>query len=471
MGMDTLQFGTAVRDITPGKPTWAHGYAARSYKSSGVREPLSLGCLVASDGQTRVLIVTLDMIGVRMDVCDDLYALLEKEVGIGYPNVMISGSHTHFASALHTTTFSNPDVGFVEPDEDYVAAVKTKLIEAAREALGNLRPLRLEVARIKAPQVVFNRRTVRKDDGMVEMNLMYPEDASSYTFSPVDDELTIHRLVDESGVHAVLVNFGCHPVTGCSPQEDYYRFSADYPYYVRQTNGDAWHCPVFFTLGAAGDAVPINRRDDCRERIGSILGHSAVLAERMFGADALATVAADSVVLEAETILKTNASTAQAEYEEARRAVLAADKQDDDYRALLTTFQKKMAALYRSRLYPDNKAQLKVQFIQIGETTLVGVPFEVLSEIGLKMKERFPNSVMVSCCGGYQGYLPLAYEYDRGGYEATASSTHFVPGTGDRILEVILDKLSQGVARERRLSSELRLKNSGIFGADLELVK
>ena len=89
--------------------------------------------------------------------------------------------------------------------------------------------------------------------------------------------------------------------------------------------------------------------------------------------------------------------------------------------------------------------QHNVQFIQIGETVFVSLPFEVLAEIGLKMKERFPNSVMVSCCGGYQGYLPLAHEYDRVGYEATESSTHFVPGTADRILDLILDRLKRGV--------------------------
>lgn len=441
--MDELKFGTAVRDITPRRPMWAHGYAARTRKSAGVREPLSLGCLAISNGDTRVLIFSLDMIGIRLDVCADLYALLEKEVGIGYPHVMFSCSHTHFAAALQGTSVSDPEVGSVEADAAHVAAVKVKLVEAAREALRSLQPMRLETARIRVPQVVFNRRTVRKDNGLVQMNLMYPEDASPYNFSPVDEELTVHRLVDDSGIQGVLVNFGCHPVTGSSPDEDYYRFSADYPHYMRQTIADAWFCPVFFTLGAAGDAVPINRKGDCRERIGSILGHSTVLAERVFRRDTSPALSADSVVLDVETIVKTEASKAEAACEAARRAMLAADKNSDAYRPLLEAFQQRKMALSRSRLYPENSAKIPLQFIRMGETHLVGIPFEVLSEIGLKMKARFPNSVLVSCCGGYQGYLPLAYEYDRGGYEATASSTHFVPGTGDRILEAILKKLAQ----------------------------
>ena len=442
--MAALKFGIAVRDITPRYPVWAHGYSARTRKSAGVREPLSLRCLAVDDGSTKVLIYGLDMIGVRADVCKEVYQLIEAEVGVSYPNIVISGSHTHFASGIHGTPFSDPEIAMTDRDEAYVEDVKRKFVEAAREALENAREMQLETTRTQVPQVVYNRRTVRKSDGMVQMNLMYPEDPTPYTFSPVDSELTVLRLVDDSGVQGVLVNFGCHPVTGCHPDEDNYKFSADYPYYVRATIEDKWHCPVVFTLGTAGDAVPMNRRDDCRERIGSVLGNAAILAERTFQTDASTELKAEAVTVEAETILKTDASKTRGEYEAARKAVLAVkDKSSDEYRELKTAFDASMRAYGRSLMYPDNKWDIPVQFVAIGQTVLVSLPFEVLAEISLKMKERFPNSVLVSCCGGYQGYLPLAYEYDRVGYEATEASTHFVPGTADRLLETILEKLGE----------------------------
>ena len=55
------------------------------------------------------------------------------------------------------------------------------------------------------------------------------------------------------------------------------------------------------------------------------------------------------------------------------------------------------------------------------------------------MKERFPHTALISCAGGYQGYLPLEYEYARGGYEASERATHFEPGTADRLLDAVLD--------------------------------
>lgn len=51
--MNALNFGTAVRDITPAHPVWAQGYASRTRKASGVLERLSLGYLDGLEPHTR----------------------------------------------------------------------------------------------------------------------------------------------------------------------------------------------------------------------------------------------------------------------------------------------------------------------------------------------------------------------------------------------------------------------------------
>ncbi|MBT3380706.1 MAG: hypothetical protein HN742_15220 [Lentisphaerae bacterium] len=441
--MSGFQVGTATRDITPAYPIWAHGYSGRSDKSHGVREPLSLGVLALKSGHETVLFITLDMIGVRVDVCDRLYEVLRRETGLGFPNVMISGSHTHFAPALHRTSFSSPEIGTVDPDPDFVADVEEKLVHAAHEALRSARPCQLETARMRVPQTLFNRRT-RIADGTVRNCLLYPEDSTPYEFLPVDDQLTVLRMVNDGGVQAVLVNLGCHPVTGCSPAEDNYRYSSDYPFYVRKEVAEAWRCPVFFTLGAAGDAVPINRGSDVRERLGAVLGNSVVLAERTFRQDPVQALRTAVVEVQAETIIKTNLATVKAEYEAAKQTALALNDTPNspEAKAARQAYDRTMMACGRSRLYPTNTFTVRIQIVHVGETVFVALPFEVLSEISLAMKERVPNSVLVSCAGGYQGYLPLAHEYDRGGYEASEGSTHFKPGTADRILNAILEHLS-----------------------------
>jgi hypothetical protein len=216
---------------------------------------------------------------------------------------------------------------------------------------------------------------------------------------------------------------------------------------LRGVIAERYACPVFFTLGAAGDVVPLNRYGDSRQRIGSVLGHTIVLAERAYVPDDCAEVRADALSLDVRTIVETDPRVVEAEYERARAAYAAAlgdpeaDRSDEAFQSVAETFDQKMSALYRSRLYPGNEYAVPVQFLKVGRTVLVGLPFEVLSEIGIRLKERFADSVLVSCAGGYQGYLPFEYEYGRGGYEASDRSTHFAPGTAERLLGAILDKL------------------------------
>ena len=43
-----------------------------------------------------------------------------------------------------------------------------------------------------------------------------------------------------------------------------------------------------------------------------------------------------------------------------------------------------------------------------------------------------------------QGYLPLAHEFERGGYEVEIRSTYFEPGTADALLSILLGWVGGG---------------------------
>jgi hypothetical protein len=191
----------------------------------------------------------------------------------------------------------------------------------------------------------------------------------------------------------------------------------------------------------------MDRFGDSRRRIGTCLGAAAVLAERAFSADPDPRLHSASAALEVRTIVAADPSRAPAEYERARRHLTAlqasgADRQGAEYRQAAEAHARAQVALHRSRLYPENRYRVSIQFLRVGRTVLAALPFEVLAEIGLRLKERHPDAVVVSCAAGYQGYLPLRHEYARGGYEASAASTHFEEGTGDRVLELLLERVA-----------------------------
>jgi hypothetical protein len=173
---------------------------------------------------------------------------------------------------------------------------------------------------------------------------------------------------------------------------------------------------VFFTIGAAGDAVPMNRNGACRQQIGGTLGLTVLLGERVFAASGRRSQG-DALISRRIVELEAVALSPGPSPDPARRA-------------------------YRARLYPGGRFTIQVQLLRIGETVLVCMPFEVLAEFSLRLKQAHPDVVLVSMANGYEGYLPFAYEYERGGYEATAESTHFEPGTADRLLEKVITGLS-----------------------------
>jgi neutral ceramidase len=310
MGM--FRAGAATRDITPNFAVSMHGYGNRTHRStaaatatdiaacsSPAHEPLTVGCLALEDAEgTQLLIVTCDMIGIEATKTQELYKLLFDEVGVGFPHVLISCSHTHFAPGLHPAE-TEQDSEESKPEPAFVADFRAKLIEAARESLRSLRPAVLESTRRTVSGASFNRRW-RRPDGSVVMHLRYPTEdvrvgsGRELIEQPSDGGLSILRFrgTENGQLIGCLANFGCHPVTGGKTEDDHYRLSADWPHYFRTTLTSAWSCPVFFTLGAAGDAVPILRKGDSRERVGVSLALAAALAERTFTTEREPTLAA-----------------------------------------------------------------------------------------------------------------------------------------------------------------------------------
>lgn len=440
--MSTIEFGYATRDITPREPAWLQGYANRVKPSEGVSEPISIACLALRVDETVLLLVTCDLIGIHSYRCDDFAASIQQAVGIPGERIMFSCSHTHFGPGLSLARFADPAVGVLESSAEYVQFFRNRLVECAQECVSTLHAGSLEVLRVPVPQVTYNRRTV-KPDGTVATNFMFPGVAEPLTVQPVDDELSVLRFRDETGVRAVVVNYGCHPVTGGGERErGHYLVSADYVYYLRRALQDELGAALLFTLGSAGDVVPADRYGKSRERIGSLLANTILMRDRFFCPDPAPTL--DHTLVSVDVAVNTPAggTDAAAAYEAARKRAQDAGSEDT---SAAEAYSVAANRYFRSRLYPEDRYTVPVKIFRIGGTVLVGLPFEVLTEFSLRLKERFPQAVLISIANGYQGYLPFEHEYARGGYEASDASTHFQHDTADRLLEAVLERLERFV--------------------------
>jgi len=395
-----LRIGCAKVDTTPDHPVYLRGYGARNALSNGIEERIHAGLMILEQEGQKVLLVTLDMIGINAETAQKVYKALEAETGFGEGNTYLCGSHSHFAPGLNKYRVSVPGgelpPGDYPADEAYCSFFIAQLVAGVREAQKNVEDVEVEEVEIPLPELLMNRRPIMKGTNKVETNYVYPlpPEDEKYDFQPVDPNLMVWRFRTSRGLKAILGRFSCHPVTG---GYNFYGVSGDYPGYFQQYVSELFGCPAFFMLGSAGDAVPMQRENESRKDIGHIMAYAIRLAERRF-----------------------------------RKA----PEFSLDYKLI------KLHVTPRTDVEPVNpNTVLPMRFLHLGSKILVGMPFEVLTEIGLELRKACPNAILTSITGGYDGYLPLAKHQEQGGYEVE-DGTEFIIGTGDAFLKTAINELN-----------------------------
>jgi hypothetical protein len=86
-----------------------------------------------------------------------------------------------------------------------------------------------------------------------------------------------------------------------------------------------------------------------------------------------------------------------------------------------------------------------VQAIRIGDQAIVSMPFEVLVEIGLEIKEKspFPRTFLIELANGGYGYLPPPHQHELGGYETWLGTSRFEEDSSVILTQNLLEMLEE----------------------------
>ena len=404
-----LKGGTAKVDITPPIGAWLSGYGSRKKPSEGILDPLYAKALVLDDGQEKIAIVSADLLWVPLEMTNEIRRQVQEKIGIPQENIMICGTHTHFAPKIDRIDKNWPDAAVAEIDESYVQVLKKKIFDSIMLADKSIKEVKLGVSKGEMTEIVYNRRT-KKPDGTVAMTFNLPPASPDLTFGPIDPELCVLRVDDSDGeLVAAVVNYACHPVSGDPNREKFYYISADYPGYTAQIIEQAEGGNCIFLLGTAGDMNPIRlNRTHPRTQIGKALG-GAVLRHIQF------TQPCSDVKISA-----------------LKRQVSLPIKKNLPPDRLLS-------------IGKDKETQnTEIQVLRIGDIYILGLPGEVLVEIGLEIKAKagIENLFVVSLANDAVGYVCPRAAYKEGGYEPD-SGTNLAPGAGEVITEQALKLIEQ----------------------------
>jgi len=211
-------------------PVWIAGFGNRR-AANGINDDLWARTMVIDDGQTRLAIVSIDVIGFMNNCVNDVRNIISADAGITY--LIISSTHTHEGPDLLGLWGKNPTKTGV--DKEYMEYVKVRIAKSVESAAGNLRPAYLSVSE--------------------DMTGGIPLVRDSRKPEIFDSGLRIIRSVDKQDGKTLgtLISWGDHPETLWSKN---LMITSDFPHFVREGvekgifNGDTLVMP-----GVGGVAV------------------------------------------------------------------------------------------------------------------------------------------------------------------------------------------------------------------------
>lgn len=462
-----LMAGVARIDSTPPIGIVHANWGAQTHqRARGVDLPMWTTALALSDGDQTLVILDVDIGGIRDPHSGVVHDLVAERTGLPRANIRISATHTHSGPTGSGGRASWSTEG-TEMAESYQEQLHHKIAGVAVSALENMQPARYRTGS-GTSRIAVNRRFPRPEDGAVIVGRNWD--------GPVDHEVQVLRIdsADEQPL-AAIVNYACHPII-VGPDGDL--ITPDYPGVVKRVVEASTGATCLFLQGAAGDVGPIRggARNGLNEykRLGSILGLDASrvwweseIPER--GERYEGTLESGAPLAIYYDDPKPNGTgNLRVSLQEIQLPVRELPPPDD----LDATFNEHFARLnelresggsdedirretmlckrsaMRASIARQNQGQthrpLQVQVVALDDdTALVATAGEPFVEIGLRVKERSPFKHTLfsgySNLGG--GYIPMEGAYALGGYEAEV--TPYAPGAAEILVEGCLDALNE----------------------------
>ena len=405
-----LKVGWANENITPKRPVWLCGYAARTKFSEGVHDPVFVKACYLSDGKTEAVLLSCDLAAVSYTQVEKIRKKIKK--GCGLQNVIIGATHTHSGPASCEQLVWEENL----LDWEWIAEMEEKAAAAAINAKKNAEPMKLYSGTAPVPEVAKNRRA-----GETE----------------ADKELGLLFAKNKNGqVKGIIVNYACHCTILDSSN---YLISADYPFYIyKETEKLFPGVTTLFFNGACGD-LNIGYSADA-SALGANMGNlrSYENAEKMAGfiVRGLKHAMNNSVELENRiTQLNIPLDFPCRDNLPAIPSLILEKEQLEKNKTEDVISQTKL--VYVKALFHNIKNYCKngektvnseTCILTIGNAVIVTVPGELFCEIGKVIKAIFrPIKDGASALGrqvfvfgftnGYVGYLPTKKAVITGGYE------------------------------------------------------
>jgi neutral ceramidase len=421
-----IKVGYAMVDITPPLGVCMAGYFHRR-EAQGILDPLYASAVAISDDQDNIkwILISCDLIGIGTEYTDAARKLIGERLGLSKEQVMIHSTHTHTGPHVRVVKDKEKAKHMGGPDEAYMEMLVRKIADVAQLASGNLKASAMDIGYGKEDSISFIRR-FRMKDGSITTN---PGRGNLDIVEPIgeiDPTVGVVRFkyLDGSG-ELLVVNFTLHPdMTSGS----YY--SADYPGHMRRAvKKQLPNCDVIYINGAAGDINHIDAMHpendttsgyQYSKKVGSILAAEVLkVYNRLRPAKEVDGHYFCSARKDVDIPLR---KISDEQVNKAHKDIQSFyDGTWSVKGAGMVSIAEISAAFQTVRISElGSTLPMEIQVVALDEVAYVGLPGEVFSQIGRRIKEGSPfaDTFISSLTNGSHGYFPTRTAFQEGGYEA-----------------------------------------------------
>lgn len=422
--------------ITPTESVPLAGYGATSKRmSDSVTRDLYTTCIAFTDesGST-ALVVTNDLILTSWEWSEPAREKMAAATGVPYEHILISATHTH----------SGPDMGNTAHDSilRYRETIGDLMTQAAVEAMADRKEARMFSGSTYIEGVNFVRHYVLDNGTFIGDNF---GDASSGNIlrstTEADHCMQIVRCEREGGEDVILVNWQTHPHREGGSKKT--SISADIVGCMRETMEARTGCRFAYFSGAGGNINSTSRIKKLNLPGISIACDAAAcgsyMAYHAFKAlDTLLPMKDGSVKVLNHTLPVATDHTKDHLVDIARQLRQEWERTGDHKACIEAGKPYGIHSPYHAGAICSKARQpltrdVPMIAVSVGELAFVGAPYEMFDTNGMQIKwgSPFKSTFICTCCNEYVGYIPSAYGYETGCYEADC--TPIAPGSGEKL--------------------------------------
>ena len=405
-----MKVSTYKIEITPsGKffPCYLSGHAIRTEKAVGIMHQLWTNALLLSMDGSKMLWITVELIGLNRDYTDNLRKTISERYDIDRDAIYINYVHTHSAPEYQDVSF----FGGPGAIKGYMSFVRSCILEATQNCFEQeLQEVKAYYQTVKIEGCYGNRNGNDK---------------------PCDKDVTLIKFVHGDNIVAGICNFTNHS-TVLGPQN--LKVSNDLAGYVARYCEEKWGIYPLVIIGAAGDMSNRLYRQGNDENELNRVGKE--MMDQVFAKDKFVELSLHEPKIynfNYQDTFYPDKDAKQKQYDEILAKVNNAKSFDEK-----KVFSSALALAKKGLECKPFVLDMECYYVDMGDLRFFVIPAELFSRFGIQIKEAMNCKcpILWGYCNYSVGYLGNKEDYGAS-FETAASDIPI--GTTEKIVEEIVE--------------------------------